>query len=150
MPITSLRIRWYALALCIVLLIPPLVWTGVVLIALTGWVTRHVLLALESGTKRSIRLERMSVGWLGGVRLLNLEISSHKNGDDPWLRAPDLEIDISLFDLLRGNLRPRSVGASALDLRHVAAQTAHSRWRSGYGPTRSTPTLPISVATLPP
>ncbi len=116
-PMTRLRLRRYALALCTVLLIPPLLWVGVVLIAPTDWATRHVVAALESGTRRSVRLDRLSVGWLGGVRLTNLEIGSPSHGDDPWLKARSVELDIGFFDLLGGNLRPRTAAASGVTLR---------------------------------
>ena len=111
---TKRRLRRYALGLCAVLLIPPLLWVGVVVIAPTDWAKRHVVAALEAATERSVRLERCRCSWLGGVRLTNLEIGSPSHGDDPWLKAQDLELDISFLDLLRGNLRPRTVEGSGL------------------------------------
>ena len=114
---TNLRLRRYALCVFTVLLIPPLVWVGAVLIAPTDWAKRHIVAALEAGTRRSVRLERLSARWLGGVRLTNLEIGSPQNGGDPWLKAQDLELDISFLDLLRGNLRPQSVTAEGVTLR---------------------------------
>jgi AsmA-like C-terminal region len=114
---TRLRLRRYALALCAVLLIPPVLWIGVVLIAPTDWATRHVIAALEAGTRRSARLDRLSVRWLGGVRLTNVEIGAPSHGDDPWLKARSVESDIAFLDLFGGQLRPRSVVASGVDLR---------------------------------
>jgi AsmA-like C-terminal region len=114
---TNLRLRRYALGLFTVLLVPPLLWVGVVLIAPTNWAKRQVVAALEAGTRRSVRLERLSVHWLGGVRLTNLELGSPQNGDDPWLKAQGTELDISFFDLVRGDLRPRSVEAAGVKLR---------------------------------
>ena len=114
---TRLRLRRYALALCAVLLIPPLLWVGVVLIAPTDWATRHVMAALEAGTRRSVRLDRLSVRWLGGVRLTNVEIGAPSHGDDPWLKARSVELDIAFLDLVGGNLRPRAVVASGVELR---------------------------------
>ena len=114
---TNLRLRRYALGVFTVLLIPPLLWVVVVLIAPTDWAKRHVVAALEAGTRRSVRLERLSVRWLGGVRLTNLEIGSPRNGGDPWLKAQNLELDISFLDLLRANLWPKSLDADGVILR---------------------------------
>ncbi len=65
---TNLRIRRYALCVFTVLLIPPLLWVGVVLITPTDWAKRQIVAALEAGTRRSVRFERLSARWLGGVR----------------------------------------------------------------------------------
>jgi hypothetical protein len=114
---TNLRFRRYALCVFIVLLIPPLLWVGVVLIAPTDWAKRHIVAAVEAASRRSVRLDRLSVRWLGGVRLTNLEIGSPRNGGDPWLKAQNVELDNSFLDLLRGNLRPQSVDADGVTLR---------------------------------
>jgi hypothetical protein len=114
---TNHRLRRYALCVFTVLLIPPLLWVGVVLIAPTDWAKRHIVAALEAGTKRSVRLERLSARWFGGIRLTNLEVGSPRNGGDPWLKAQNLELDISFIDMIRGNLRPRSVEAEGVTLR---------------------------------
>ena len=114
---TRLRLRRYALALCSVLLIPPLLWTGVVLIAPTGWAARQVTTALQAATKRSVRLEQLSVRWLGGVRLTNLEISAHSDGTDPWFKALHVELDMGLLDVFGGRLRPRKATATGVELR---------------------------------
>jgi AsmA-like C-terminal region len=114
---TNHRLRRYALCVFAVLLIPPLLWVGVVLIAPTDWAKRQIVAALEAGTRRSVRLERLSARWLGGVRLTNLEIGSPRNVGDPWLKAQNLELDVSFLDMLRGNLRPQSVEAHEVTLR---------------------------------
>jgi AsmA-like C-terminal region len=114
---TNLRFRRYALCVFIVLLIPPLLWVGVVLIAPTDWAKSHIVAAVEAASRRSVRLDRLSVRWLGGVRLTNLEIGSPRNGGDPWLKAQNVELDNSFLDLLRGNLRPQSVDADGVTLR---------------------------------
>jgi AsmA-like C-terminal region len=114
---TNLRLRRYALGLFTVLLLPPLFWVGVVSIAPTDWAKRQVVAALEAGTRHSVRLERLSVHWLGGVRLTNLELGSPQNGDDPWLKAQGTELDISFFNMVRGELRPHSVEAAGVKLR---------------------------------
>jgi hypothetical protein len=114
---TKLRLRRYALALCAVLMIPPLLWVAAVMIAPTDWATRHVVAALEAGTRRSVRLERLSIRWLGGVRLTNLEITSPTDGDSPWFAARSVELEIGFLNIVRGKLRPRAVVASGVSLR---------------------------------
>ena len=114
---TNHRLRRCALGAFIVVLIPLLVWIGVVLTAPTDWAKRHIVAALEAGTRRPVELERLSADWLGGVRLTNLQIGSPKNGGDPWLNARYLELDISFLDMLRGTLRPQSVDADLVTLR---------------------------------
>jgi AsmA-like C-terminal region len=111
------RLRRYALYLVAVLLIPPLLWVGAVLIAPTGWAKTRVMALLEARTGRSIRLERLSARLLGGIRLTNLEIGSPRSAVDPWLRVADLRLDISLLDLFRGKLQPQILALDGMNLR---------------------------------
>ena len=64
----SHRIRRYALFFCVFILIPPLLWVGVVLIAPTAWGKRQLVAALEASSGRSVRLEGLSVRLLGGIQ----------------------------------------------------------------------------------
>ena len=114
---TSQRLRRCALCISTILLIPPLLWVGVVLVAPTTWAKRQVVAALEQRTGRSVRLERLSVPRLGGVRLPNLEIGSPQSADDPWLKAADLRLDINLLGLVWGSLRPQSLEVDGATLR---------------------------------
>ena len=111
------RLRRYALYLVAVLLIPPLLWVGAVLIAPTGWANTRVTALLEARTGRSVRLERLSARLLGGIRLTNLEIGSPRSALDPWLRIADLRLDISLLDLFRGKLQPHILELDGMNLR---------------------------------
>jgi len=106
---TSLRIRRYALILCVILCIPPLLWLGIVLIAPTGWARGHLVAALEARSGRLVRLEGLSVRLLGGVRLTNLEIGSPQSTDDPWLKTANVRLDIGLKGLFEGRLEPTSM-----------------------------------------
>jgi hypothetical protein len=114
---TSHRLRRYALYLVAALLIPPLLWVGAVLIAPTGWAKTRVIALLEARTGRPIRLERLSLGFLGGVRLTNLEIGSPRRALDPWLRIADLRLDIILLDLFRGKFQPQILNLEGMKLR---------------------------------
>jgi AsmA-like C-terminal region len=111
------RLRRYALYLVAVLLIPPLLWVGAVLIAPTGWANTRVTALLEARTGRSVRLERLSARLLGGIRLTNLAIGSPRSALDPWLRIADLRLDISLLDLFRGKLQPHILELDGMNLR---------------------------------
>src|SRR5271155_3210803 len=77
-PMKSCRVRLFLSILVGIILIPPLLWIGVVLIAPTGWAKRQVVASLEARTHRSVRLESLSVCLLGGIQLVNLEIGSPK------------------------------------------------------------------------
>ncbi len=113
----SHRIRRYALLFCVVILIPPLLWVGIVLIAPTGLAKRHLVAALEASSGRSVRLEGVSVRLLGGIQVKNLEIGSPQNTDDPWLKTEDLRLDGNLLQLLLGKLEPTTLEVNGVNLR---------------------------------
>jgi hypothetical protein len=100
-----------------IILIPPILWVGVVLAAPTGWARRHVVACLEARTHRSVRLEGLSVCLLGGIRLTNLEIGSPRGGEDPWLKTAELRLDVSLPQLLWGKLEPSLLEVEGVKLR---------------------------------
>ncbi len=114
---TSHRLRRYTIVLSAALLIPPLLWISIVFMAPTNWARKHVIAAIERRTGRAVRLERLSVQWLGGIRLTNLEIGSPQSTDDPWLRSADMTIDVRLSQLVRGQLRPRLVEIAGAQIR---------------------------------
>jgi AsmA protein len=112
------RLRRYALVLLALLLfVPPLSWVGVVLVAPTGWARDHVVAALRARTGRSVRLDRVSVGLLGGIRLTNLELGSPQNLDDPWFKTADVQIELNVLKLLRGKVAPRSMEFAGVNVR---------------------------------
>jgi AsmA protein len=111
------RVRRYALLLCAILSLGPLFWIGIVLVAPTGWAKRHLVAALAAHTGRVVRLEGLSVGLLGGIRLTNLEIGSPRSIDDPWLKSADVSLDMSWGQLLQGKLEPRNFEVSGAQLR---------------------------------
>jgi AsmA-like C-terminal region len=111
------RLRRYALYLLAVFLIPPLLWVGVVLVAPTAWAKNQVVAAMQARTGRSVRLDRLAVGFLGGIRLTNVEIGSPQSLDDPWLKAADVRLELSIVELLRGGMALRSIKVDGVDLR---------------------------------
>jgi hypothetical protein len=116
-PMMSHRLRRYALLTFGVVLIPPLLWVTVVLVAPTSWAKNRVTSALAAATRRSVRLERLSVGFLGGIRLTNLEIGSPQSIDTPWLKAAALRMEFRFVDVLGGSLHPSSVEVDGANLR---------------------------------
>jgi AsmA protein len=99
------------------LLIPPLLWIGVVLLAGTSWARRQVVAALEARSGRSVSLDGLAVPLTGGVELSGLAFGSPKNTDDPWLKAERLRLNISLCELLQGKVAPESIEIYGSDLR---------------------------------
>src|SRR5262245_61194265 len=114
---TCHRIRRYALGLIALLLIPPLLWIGVVLLAGTSWARRQVVAALEARSGRSVTLQGLAVPLMGGVDLSGLAFGSPKNTDDPWLKAEKLRLNISFCDLMQGKVAPESIEIHRSNLR---------------------------------
>ena len=113
----SCRVRLFVSILVGIILIPPILWIGVVMVAPTGWAKRHVVAALEARTHRSVRVEGLSVCLLGGIHLTSLEIGSSQNSDDPWLKTTDLRLDVNLPQLLWGKMEPSLVQVEGVKLR---------------------------------
>ena len=110
-----------ALGLAGLALIPPLLWIGVVLVAPTAWARRHVVAALEASSGRSVALAGVSVPLLGGVELKGLAFGSPKSTDDPWLKAKNLRLDISVCQLVLGKFEPCSIEVEGSDAARAAA-----------------------------
>ncbi len=111
------RWRWYLGLLVGLILIPPMLWLLVVAIAPTGWAKGKVVGILEYRSGRRVQLEGLSVRFLGGIRLTNLEIGSPRDLGNPWLKAAEVRLDIGPLQVARGNLRPSRVEVDGADLR---------------------------------
>jgi AsmA protein len=111
------RWRWSVRLLVGLILIPVLLWLVVVVVAPTGWARRHVVAVLESRSGRCVGLDRLSVCPCGGIHLINLEIGSPQGRSDPWLKAADLRLDLSLLQILRGRLEPTRLEVDGVQLR---------------------------------
>jgi AsmA-like C-terminal region len=108
-PMKCDRVRRYAFGLTGLILIPPLLWIAIVLMAPTAWARRRVIAALEARSGRSVSLERLAVPLFGGVELTGLAFGSPKNTNDPWLKAEKLRLNISVCELLQGKIEPCSI-----------------------------------------
>jgi uncharacterized protein involved in outer membrane biogenesis len=111
------RLRWYVWLLIGVILVPPLLWVAVVVVAPTGWAKAKLVAILESRSGRRVGLEGLSVQLLGGIQLTNLEIGSPKDTGDPWLKAADLRMDIGPLQILQGRFQPSRVDVEGIELR---------------------------------
>lgn len=96
---------------------PPLLWLAVVAAAPTGWARDRIVAALQRETGHEVRLAAVRIGPLGEVRLRGLELARAGRGEDPWLRAESIGIDIHAGQLLAGRLAPGRVEARGVSLR---------------------------------
>ena len=80
------RLRWYVWLLIGLVLVPPLLWVAVVMVAPTGWARSKLVAILESRSGRKVGLDGLSVRLLGGVRLTNLEIGAREASATPGQR----------------------------------------------------------------
>jgi hypothetical protein len=97
--------RWWLIPLGLPL-IPSFLWLAIVIAAPTNWARTRLARAIESATGRSVRLDRLSVCLLGGMRLTNLEIGAPGALEDPWFRAGEVTLDLSPLSVFRGHLKP--------------------------------------------
>jgi AsmA protein len=119
---TGRRLTRYALVATAVVLTIPALWVAAVWIVPTNWAKAHVIAAMERRTGRSVRLDRISMGVLGGLRLSNLEIGSPQSVDDPWLKAASVHVEFGFFNLINNGFRPDSLeidGASVRVMRRA-------------------------------
>ncbi|MBV8677315.1 MAG: hypothetical protein JO355_09120 [Planctomycetaceae bacterium] len=100
-----------------VLGLPPLLWTVILIVAPTEWARTKVVEQLGKATGRTIGLGRLRIGPLGDVRLADLEIGSPRSVHDPWLKIGTARINVSVLQLLVGQVGPTEIEVSGLSLR---------------------------------
>ncbi|QEH33091.1 AsmA family protein [Aquisphaera giovannonii] len=96
---------------------PGLLWVLIVLVAPTNWARRHVIAALEASSGRAVELDSLGVCLGGNVSLSGLRIASPSSRDRPWLDARQVQLDVSLIQLLRGRFDPTSLDVEDATLR---------------------------------
>lgn len=112
------RICWLGLMIPTgLLLIPPLLWLGIVLVAPTNWARSHVIAALERASGRSVQLDDLDVCLNGGIELTGLKIGAPRSVGDPWLEAKRIQVDVSPWQLLWGKFEPTNLEADEATLR---------------------------------
>jgi uncharacterized protein involved in outer membrane biogenesis len=108
------RIRWILLGL---VALPPATWILVVLLFQTDCARDRLSAVLAKQSGRSVRIERMRLCILGGIRLQNLEIAEPARSSDPWLRAAEIRLDLGIRQILAQRWRPQQVEVRGVRLR---------------------------------
>ncbi len=107
---------WWLIPLSVVL-VPPLLWMILLLVIPTDWARARFERAVSQATGRSVHLESLRIGVLGGVRLTNLEIGAPGSAKDPWLKVADARLNVTLLQLLFGHARPTDAQVDGISLR---------------------------------
>jgi AsmA-like C-terminal region len=100
-----------------VLLLPPLAWTLALAIFPTGWARSRVVARLEAVSGRPVTLGSLRIGVLGGITLRDVTVAAPANPSDPWLKASQARLDVSLAQLLFGRIDPSELTLDGLTLR---------------------------------
>ena len=103
--------------LLVLMLTPPLVWALVLIVTPTEWARARIVAHMRQATGRSIRLASLKIGALGGILLSDLEIGAPGGQRDPWLTIRSARIDVSLLQLLAGQIEPTYAHVDGLTLR---------------------------------
>jgi hypothetical protein len=101
----------------LLLLAPAVAWVLALTLIPTGWARDRIVAELQRETGRSIRLEDVRLGPLGGIHLRGLEVAQPGKPGDPWLTADRVSIDVSAAQLLVGRPWPSRVEARGVFLR---------------------------------
>ncbi len=99
------------------LLVPPSIWCLVLSIAPTDWARARIVDALNRSTGQPTRLESVNLRLLGGVSLQGLELGDPQAADGPWLKADQINVNVSLWHLLKGQVHATHGRASGVTLR---------------------------------
>lgn len=102
-----------------VLLLPPTAWLLLLLVMPTGWARARIVTRLTAASGRPIVLGKLHVGMFGGLHLGDLTVASPKAASDPWLKVGDARINVSLVQLLCGQVDPTDLRIDGLTLRVV-------------------------------
>lgn len=111
------RVRLRRLVPLAFLLIPPLFWATVLAVTPTEWARARIVALVEDETGRPIRLGGLKLGVCGGVYLRDLEIGATGSSNDPWFKAALARIDVSVLQLLAGQLEPSKIELNGVSLR---------------------------------
>ena len=111
--------RWGRRRLLALLLAPPTAWVALVMLCPTGWARRAVERQIEARTGCPSRVDRLSIGLFGGVRLEGVRIDEPGPSPSPipWVVAGAIGLDLDFGALLSGRIAPSRVAVEDLDLR---------------------------------
>ncbi len=108
--------HWRRLVLAL-LVLPPALWALVLAIAPTEWARRTVAGALSQAVHQPVQIGGVRLGVLGGIQVLDLQIGPPVPELGPWLRASEIQLDLSPLQVLAGRVEPTACRASGLSLR---------------------------------
>src|SRR5215213_11268567 len=111
------RVRRKWLVPLALLLLPPLFWGLLLAITPTEWARSRIVARLSAATGRPIHLGALNIGPLGGVRLADLAIGAPGADSDPWLKVASARINVSVLQLLAGQVEPSEIDVRGLVLR---------------------------------
>ncbi|WP_406701110.1 AsmA-like C-terminal region-containing protein [Singulisphaera sp. Ch08] len=111
------RVRLRRLVPLAFLLIPPVFWALVLAVTPTEWARTRIVSLVQDETGRPIRLGGLKLGVFGGVYLRDLELGTSDSASDPWFKATTARIDVSVLQLLAGQLEPSRLELYGLSLR---------------------------------
>ncbi len=100
-----------------ILLLPPMFWSLMLILVPMEWARARIVARLGEATGRSVRLEGVRIGLLGGVQLTNLQIGAPGSPENPWLRIHSASMDVSLLQLFLKRVDPTRVDVEGVVLR---------------------------------
>ena len=100
-----------------ILLLPPLFWSMMLVLVPMEWARARIISRLGQATGRSVRLEGVRIGFLGGIRLSNLQIGSPGSPENPWLIVQSASVNVSLPQLYFKCVAPTRVDVEGVVLR---------------------------------
>jgi AsmA protein len=96
---------------------PVITWLFVVAVLPTTCLRNRIIACLTRETGRTVRLEKVRLGVLGGLKLQDLEIGERDRVGDPWLRVGEMRLHVSPLQLVLGRIEPHEVEVRGAVLR---------------------------------
>ena len=115
------------------LLLSPIAWGLFLAVMPMGWARSRVVARLEAATGRPVALGSLRVGALGGLSLGALAVAAPGREADPWLKVGAARMNVSLLQLLWGQIEPTDLEVVGLSLR------VHRRADGTYEMAESSP-----------
>ena len=126
----------------VVVLAPPALWIGLLILLPMGWARDRVVAALGASTHQVVRIEKVRLRPWGGLELTGLEIASPSTPDDPWLRAATVSVDGRITDFLHNRVKPTACRASGVAMRVHRNRAGVMEFDGMFGQAPPRPNLP--------
>lgn len=102
------------------------------------WARRTLETRLSAATGHEARIAKVCLAPFGGLQIHALELA-RAAGETPWLKAHEVHVAVSPWDLLRGRLELRSVTVTGLELELKRNQAGERLWSSPVHVSRAGP-----------